>query len=208
MLSSLFVVFFFQAEDGIRDLTVTGVQTCALPISPASAPHAAATTSELPPRLAAESTASRKFPAPAKVSSAAASAAGAPSSWGALGGLTCCAASSADCACARITERGSPESAACNACASARHAVRTAGAWQVVRAASAAHSAAAAGCAKKYIATGATRDRASGSSAPGSCEPENGCRRHCARASARAVPAVIPRHCPVQDRYPSCCQRR
>src|SRR2546430_9560940 len=27
-----FSVFFFQAEDGIRDLTVTGVQTCALPI--------------------------------------------------------------------------------------------------------------------------------------------------------------------------------
>src|SRR5256886_10340957 len=27
------VVFFLQAEDGIRDLTVTGVQTCALPIS-------------------------------------------------------------------------------------------------------------------------------------------------------------------------------
>src|SRR2546427_6707238 len=26
------VLFFFQAEDGIRDLTVTGVQTCALPI--------------------------------------------------------------------------------------------------------------------------------------------------------------------------------
>src|SRR5438874_12659285 len=26
-------VFFFQAEDGIRDLYVTGVQTCALPIS-------------------------------------------------------------------------------------------------------------------------------------------------------------------------------
>src|SRR5688572_31846822 len=25
-------VFVFQAEDGIRDLTVTGVQTCALPI--------------------------------------------------------------------------------------------------------------------------------------------------------------------------------
>src|SRR2546430_10749894 len=30
------VVFFFQAEDGIRDLTVTGVQTCALPISASS----------------------------------------------------------------------------------------------------------------------------------------------------------------------------
>src|SRR6266481_8691512 len=27
------IVFFFQAEDGIRDGTVTGVQTCALPIS-------------------------------------------------------------------------------------------------------------------------------------------------------------------------------
>src|SRR5260370_10251062 len=26
--------FFFQAEDGIRDSSVTGVQTCALPISP------------------------------------------------------------------------------------------------------------------------------------------------------------------------------
>src|SRR5256886_7753415 len=29
----LIYFFFFQAEDGIRDLTVTGVQTCALPIS-------------------------------------------------------------------------------------------------------------------------------------------------------------------------------
>src|SRR2546430_8604596 len=29
----LILWFFFQAEDGIRDLTVTGVQTCALPIS-------------------------------------------------------------------------------------------------------------------------------------------------------------------------------
>src|SRR5437867_8110192 len=29
--------FFFQAEDGIRDRTVTGVQTCALPISDYSA---------------------------------------------------------------------------------------------------------------------------------------------------------------------------
>src|SRR5699024_11589248 len=27
------VIFFFQAEDGIRDRNVTGVQTCALPIS-------------------------------------------------------------------------------------------------------------------------------------------------------------------------------
>src|ERR1039457_478025 len=31
-------VFFFQAEDGIRDYKVTGVQTCALPISSRSPP--------------------------------------------------------------------------------------------------------------------------------------------------------------------------
>src|SRR5204862_5276496 len=33
------LVFFFQAEDGIRDLYVTGVQTCALPISPRTCPR-------------------------------------------------------------------------------------------------------------------------------------------------------------------------
>src|SRR5207245_5242972 len=31
----ILLFFFFQAEDGIRDATVTGVQTCALPILPA-----------------------------------------------------------------------------------------------------------------------------------------------------------------------------
>src|SRR2546430_5961594 len=39
--------FFFQAEDGIRDLTVTGVQTCALPIYTArgvNLPHNSAET--------------------------------------------------------------------------------------------------------------------------------------------------------------------
>src|SRR3989449_7924169 len=30
------IFFFFQAEDGIRDVAVTGVQTCALPISPSA----------------------------------------------------------------------------------------------------------------------------------------------------------------------------
>src|SRR2546429_7336647 len=29
----MYFIFFFQAEDGIRDVAVTGVQTCALPIS-------------------------------------------------------------------------------------------------------------------------------------------------------------------------------
>src|SRR5256885_5748341 len=40
ILAGLFCIvmiffFFFQAEDGIRDYKVTGVQTCALPICPA-----------------------------------------------------------------------------------------------------------------------------------------------------------------------------
>src|SRR5205823_9235928 len=33
VVSFFFFFFFFQAEDGIRDKLVTGVQTCALPIS-------------------------------------------------------------------------------------------------------------------------------------------------------------------------------
>src|SRR3712207_8459906 len=33
-LNSIRYIFFFQAEDGIRDIGVTGVQTCALPIYP------------------------------------------------------------------------------------------------------------------------------------------------------------------------------
>src|SRR5205823_9055115 len=34
LIISFIFFFFFQAEDGIRDKLVTGVQTCALPISP------------------------------------------------------------------------------------------------------------------------------------------------------------------------------
>src|SRR6516164_7568986 len=37
----MFFFFFFQAEDGIRDGTVTGVQTCALPISKPAPPSTA-----------------------------------------------------------------------------------------------------------------------------------------------------------------------
>src|SRR5207245_2974757 len=36
----ILLCFFFQAEDGIRDATVTGVQTCALPIFAPSTPTA------------------------------------------------------------------------------------------------------------------------------------------------------------------------
>src|SRR6266511_6039764 len=41
------IFFFFQAEDGIRDFHVTGVQTCALPIS--GVPASAAATGRWPP---------------------------------------------------------------------------------------------------------------------------------------------------------------
>src|SRR5260370_19796626 len=34
MMWTLYCIFFFQAEDGIRYSSVTGVQTCALPIFP------------------------------------------------------------------------------------------------------------------------------------------------------------------------------
>src|SRR6266498_4698959 len=40
------IFFFFQAEDGIRDADVTGVQTCALPILPATG-----STAALPPAI-------------------------------------------------------------------------------------------------------------------------------------------------------------
>src|SRR5438034_6184562 len=48
--------FFFQAEDGIRDHCVTGVKTCALPISraPAATGRAAATRTTLEPGRAKE----------------------------------------------------------------------------------------------------------------------------------------------------------
>src|SRR2546430_6024147 len=54
--------FFFQAEDGIRDLTVTGVQTCALPISRSSA-HADKRHSDFFPAGLAARQASPRTPA-------------------------------------------------------------------------------------------------------------------------------------------------
>src|SRR3712207_7240856 len=41
VVSYIGVLFFFQAEDGIRDIGVTGVQTCALPILGGEAPPVA-----------------------------------------------------------------------------------------------------------------------------------------------------------------------
>src|SRR5437764_2860954 len=46
------VVFFFQAEDGIRDTSVTGVQTCALPISMSWSWASARSSSTSPTRTA------------------------------------------------------------------------------------------------------------------------------------------------------------
>src|SRR3712207_8531121 len=51
LLSVIVVLFFFQAEDGIRDIGVTGVQTCALPILPAPRRRRAV---DLQPRALAE----------------------------------------------------------------------------------------------------------------------------------------------------------
>src|SRR5437773_4646105 len=61
-----FFFFFFQAEDGIRDRDVTGVQTCALPISrPARRPRAAARApGGGPPRASS----SAGWPAPGRAS--------------------------------------------------------------------------------------------------------------------------------------------
>src|SRR2546422_8099448 len=50
---SLVMFFFFQAEDGIRDVAVTGVQTCALPIC---APRPPPPSPPLPPAPAAPRT--------------------------------------------------------------------------------------------------------------------------------------------------------
>src|SRR3712207_8341992 len=46
---AILAVFFFQAEDGIRDIGVTGVQTCALPISSVTLPTVR-TSIPAPPR--------------------------------------------------------------------------------------------------------------------------------------------------------------
>src|SRR6266404_6157392 len=54
------VLFFFQAEDGIRDKLVTGVQTCALPILPS--PPQAMTRPR--PSLAARPAISVAWPGP------------------------------------------------------------------------------------------------------------------------------------------------
>src|SRR5258708_28902858 len=51
-LRALFLFFFFQAEDGIRDDLVTGVQTCALPIlRPETAPATEPDPPPYPPGL-------------------------------------------------------------------------------------------------------------------------------------------------------------
>src|SRR6478672_12990906 len=53
------VSFFFQEEDGIRDLIVTGIQTCALPISTKRSMAAPAST---PPTWRASATPARTYP--------------------------------------------------------------------------------------------------------------------------------------------------
>src|SRR2546426_4733478 len=47
----LVLFFFFQAEDGIRDYKVTGVQTCALPICPTTQSAPAGSAVGSPPSV-------------------------------------------------------------------------------------------------------------------------------------------------------------
>src|SRR5206468_6813686 len=61
LLSTFF--FFFQAEDGIRDLIVTGVQTCALPIYTEVRRRSRSRTSVSRPALAVPYTSSATIPA-------------------------------------------------------------------------------------------------------------------------------------------------
>src|SRR3712207_8298323 len=61
----MFFYFFFQAEDGIRDIGVTGVQTCALPILEVSPESVSLTVTGLPstPPASLISLAARSTPA-------------------------------------------------------------------------------------------------------------------------------------------------
>src|SRR5256886_11231471 len=51
MIGNIRLFFFFQAEEGIRFLTVTGVQTCALPISACADPAEAVVVTKASPAL-------------------------------------------------------------------------------------------------------------------------------------------------------------
>src|SRR5947209_16808562 len=55
------IFFFFQAEDGIRDIGVTGVQTCALPISGKWRPQRNTFPSARGPRAGFSRSRSRSF---------------------------------------------------------------------------------------------------------------------------------------------------
>src|SRR5207245_8576944 len=59
--SAVYCFFFFQAEDGIRDATVTGVQTCALPIYRRAEDVGPSATS-LPKPAASSTSSARRWP--------------------------------------------------------------------------------------------------------------------------------------------------
>src|SRR5258707_3521555 len=64
-LNVLFLVFFFfQAEDGIRDIGVTGVQTCALPISSVTVSLKLAMFSVAPPATVTDEVSAMRSAAP------------------------------------------------------------------------------------------------------------------------------------------------
>src|SRR2546426_2516175 len=74
--------FFFQAEDGIRDYKVTGVQTCALPISSwrsAGSARPRAARSNVPPPAERSAPAQNARPAPVTITARTVSSASAAS---------------------------------------------------------------------------------------------------------------------------------
>src|SRR5205823_11974475 len=89
----VYFVFFFQAEDGIRDKLVTGVQTCALPIlarSSACTECAAGPDRETAPGPARLQRATRiRTRCPPRAGCATAAGAGWPSSSSEIGRASC-----------------------------------------------------------------------------------------------------------------------
>src|SRR5688500_19826986 len=72
-------VFFFQAEDGIRDYKVTGVQTCALPISSRQARAASGAEVLTTEAASASASAARRSGATTRLTSPSRRASSAPS---------------------------------------------------------------------------------------------------------------------------------
>ena len=168
------------AEDSSRQ--AAGIALHAVECAPASWPQTAATTSELPPRLAACSTASRKLSVAAKAPARAWPVPRVTSVRRPVDAPFPGAREPGPHALSEDPERlrTAPSAAPYKrrmerARRQSRQASRTAGAWQVVRAASLARCTASGSSARKNITTGATRESGSGSSWSGRASRRRAC---------------------------------